>query len=564
MPNNPVQVVLNTEKFLGRPDRPPGGKVKDFFADRDVQFANHKRRVLNQIADINEQIHNELGIGYAHVTLQSDAFAKSHRPFQALLPPDRVPLIGGGKFGELIVEFTAENLPTVENAIRRAEDVVVFRLNKEGEEEPRPSRARSEVGAISSIRAHEPIDRRAFSAEEAVAWLDDLRTGGLYIIETFVDPAEVSAAETDRVRAKVALSSFLEKLQGLGVRVETIEAPPRFRGHRLLFLKLARRKSESRKERVARHQTFLEFVEKQAAVRRVLLPPLIEPGHEVHGTPGDAVVFSPPRAGDFPVVGVIDTGAAKIPSLEAWCAGRTDFVGGGSGQDRSHGTFIAGLTVASGQLNSHSVLAEPPCKFFDLALFPTSASQFASFFPNGFLDFLQQLEEELGEAKAAGARVFNMSLSLERQVTDDRYGFFASYVDQIVDKQDILLVLPSGNLDAAQRRNEWPDSPPKVLKMLAEYRHSDKDRVLEPAESVRAVVAGALNPPSCVDAPLRPATYTRRGPSTALGTKPDVAHVGGNAITSCFRSTQRDVVSTVAERVTRRPWWRRLWRTSIR
>jgi len=63
--------------------------------------------------------------------------------------------------------------------------------------------------------------------------------------------------------------------------------------------------------------------------------------------------------------------------------------------------------------------------------------------------------------------------------------------------------------------------------MLAEYRHAGSDRILQPAESVRAVVTGALNPPSCAVAVLRPTTYTRRGPSAALGAKPDVAHIGG-------------------------------------
>jgi hypothetical protein len=126
-----------------------------------------------------------------------------------------------------------------------------------------------------------------------------------------------------------------------------------------------------------------------------------------------------------------------------------------------------------------------------------------------------------------GARVFNMSLALERQVADDSYGQFAAQIDSMVDEHDVVFVLPAGNLPIALCRSDWPDDANSTLQMLAEYRHAGKDRILQPAESIRAIVTGAVNPPTCAGAALRPANYTRRGPSAALGTKPDVAHVGG-------------------------------------
>jgi Subtilase family len=527
MTGNPVQVVLNTGNFITRPERTPGGSIKDFYCDRDAEFAVHKQQLLGQLGHIRQRIQTtaDLGIDYVHVVLQNDAWAKTKRPLERVLPPAKVPLIGGGQLGELLVEITAENLPLVEQAIEKAELTVPIRKNSKDEEVPRPSRNRSEVGAIRAIRSHEASDRRYFSAEDAVRWLADPRTGGIYFVETFVDASDLDVNKPERTRARIALRRFLNELPTNGVPIEIVEPPPRWRGRRFLFLRVQENQVDA--QSVARHQQLLEYLDRQPAVRRVLLPPLVETGHTAHGDSKEVATIPPPvEAGTYPVIGIVDTGVSEIDALEKWCAGRTPFVGSAN-QNRSHGTFIAGLAAAAANLNSHELFTENPCRFYDLALFPTDPVAFQSFYPKGFLDFLEQLAVELSAATAAGARVINMSLALERQVSDDSYGVFAMFIDEIADTQDVLVVLPSGNLTPPLWRSEWPDHPKDALRMLAEYRHSGRDRILQPAESVRSVVAGAVNPPSCATAALRPTVYSRRGPSAALGTKPDVAHVGG-------------------------------------
>jgi hypothetical protein len=530
VPNNPVQIVLNTSNFIIRPEQPPGGSVKDFFAERDPEFAAHKSRLLGELDQIIERIDNlpDVGIEYAHVSLQSEAWAKTKRPMGAILRPENVPLIGGGNLGELLVELTAENVLTVRRAIEDAETEVKYAPDKENKLVPKPSRKRSEVGAIASIRSHEPIDRRGFSAQEAVSWFDDPRTGGLYIVETFAEIGEFpSARENRRPRAKAALERFTQQLAEVDLPIERVPPPPRWQGRRFVLLRLLSPEGLSREGCIALHQRLLEFLDHQPAVRRVLLPPLIEIGHAAHGDIGEIVEIAAPRnIGGYPVIGIIDTGVSPVGTLESWCAGRTNYVGP-VGQDQSHGTFIAGLAVAASQLNAGLMYAEMPCKFFDLAMYPTTSTAFQTYYPNGFVDFLQQLDVELAAGKAAGVRVFNMSLALDRQVADGTYGIFASMIDAIVDGHDVLLVLPSGNLTNSLWRPEWPEGANEALKMLAEYRHTGRDRILEPAESIRSVVTGAVNPPSCATAALKPAVYTRRGPSAALGSKPDVAHIGG-------------------------------------
>jgi len=353
MPNNPVQVVLNTDNFIGRPEQNPGGSIKDFFAGRDAEFAAHKGRLLQELGEIRQQIQKnpELGVEYAHVVLQSEAWAKSRRPMERVLPLEQIPLIGGGSLGELLVELTVENIPVVSKAIERAEETVIFKRNEDEVEVPKPTRDRSEVGSIQTIRSHQPADRRTFSAEDAVQWMEDPRTGGIYIVETFVDLLDLKKEAPRRARAKAALQRFLDTLSTINLPVIALEPPPRLRGHRLLFVRLDDDRGASRPERIALHQRFLEFLDQQPAVRRVLLPPLIDTGHTAHGVSGAPVdVAAPIESARYPVVGIIDTGIAPVSALERWCAGRTDFVGA-AGQDRSHGTFIAGLAVAGAQLN---------------------------------------------------------------------------------------------------------------------------------------------------------------------------------------------------------------------
>lgn len=533
MPNNPVQVVLNTNNFIVRPETTTGGSAKDFFVDRNAAFAAHQKRILGELDQIGRRIAErpEEGIQYAHVVLQSEAWAKTKRPTTTVLRPDNIPMIGGGDLGELLVEFTTENLPAVRRAVAEAEIEVRLGRDKENREVPKPTRKRSEVGAISTIRLHEPSDRRAFSLDEAIAWLEEPRSGGFYIVETFAGARDVAGDEDNRRRrgrAKALLESLQTGLAALNLSIEEIELPERWRDQRFIFLRVNAPARATREDRSAIHQRLLEFLDHHSAVRRILLPPLIEIGHAAQGERQQAAAIAAPAAAtSYPVVGIVDTGVSIGAGLEPWCAGRTPFVGA-AGQDQSHGTFIAGLTVAASQLNPDPLFSELPCKFFDLAMYPTASVAFKAFYPNGFVDFLQQLDVELAAGKAAGARIFNMSLALERQVKDDSYGLFASMIDEIVDSHDILLVLPAGNLGNAQWRSEWPEGANEILQMLAEYRHSGSDRILEPAESVRSIVTGAVNPPSCAVAALRPAIYTRRGPSAALGSKPDVAHIGGS------------------------------------
>lgn len=525
MPNNPVQVVLNAKDYQYVPDTTGGSTVKDFFAGRDQAFLAHKQRLLAELDEVGRTMAraDRPSITYMHVSLNEDAWAKTKRPTMKLLPPARVPIVGGRNLGDMIVELTPENFSDIRGSISSAEIEVPLAIDKKTQEyKPKPSRARGEVGAIVSLRAHHAADRRSFSAQEAIQWLADPRTGGMYLIETFVDPriANEAVKGKSRGRAIAAFKDLRDSLEQLSLPLDIEDTANRWKTVRLLLVRL-------NSQKLADHEALLRFLDEHPIVRRIGLPPILEveqiAAGQSSGTP--AKITAPLVEAGYPVLGIVDTGVAQVSVLEPWCAGRTDVVTS-KFQNRSHGTFIAGLSAAAQQFNQHPIFEEVPCKFYDLALHPTQPDVYDDVYPRGFIDFLEQLDAEIPAAVAAGTRVFNMSLSIERAVSDEGYGDYATLLDEISDRHDVMFVLPAGNLKMPLWRPTWPDKPADVNAMLAGYRHTGQDRIFQPAESIRSISVGAIDPPDA-NGRLRPSVYTRRGPSTALGLKPDVAHVGG-------------------------------------
>src|SRR5688572_5692590 len=104
MANAPVQVVLDANSFrIARETQPPKSAGKDFFLNDDTGFAAHKQKIEQQLADISEQLLSATysGFGYAKVQLRQQAWAKSHRPLQALFRQNRTPVVGSDRLGEL-------------------------------------------------------------------------------------------------------------------------------------------------------------------------------------------------------------------------------------------------------------------------------------------------------------------------------------------------------------------------------------------------------------------------------------------------------------------------------
>jgi subtilisin family serine protease len=546
MPRNPVQFVQNDEAFLQAPDRGQKGEEKDFFEDRDTDFAAHKTALLASL-DIIEQTIVRAGHGpatYIRVTMREAALAKSYRPNRELLTPDRYPCVGAGAIGELFFFLPAIYIPELKARIARAQSTVPVQIAKSGRRYRATTRLRSEIGAIERIEIVSAADKRVFSAEAAVqSFLRPTAFPG-YLVELFeVPPLQTIASDTTGRRE--LFGSLFRTLLDLGNGSRSYLLPTVGRTP-ILELQITRSSAApalvdlSQIEvkssdlsaaipdvdpNVDRHEACLRRLAAHPLVRRID-PPVELSVHEEAGSPtGSADAFPIPvrvAQRQYPKIGVIDSGIGA--PLAGWTLGRFDHLQPDD-VDVSHGTKVAAIVVAGQGANGPSIAPENDgCDVFDLALFPKLPFNFV--YKAGFTDFLEEVEQAVREAKEEhGIRIFNMSINCLTAVQRHSYSTLAARLDAIADRHGVLIVNSAGNLKHDEVRNPWARTPRENLAYFA--ARTLPDTVCQPTETVRGLSIGALNCPDGPQLPEAPARYSRRGPGLQVGVKPDLVHYGG-------------------------------------
>lgn len=547
---SPIQIVLNPENYGEARETAGGGPRKDFFANRDREFREHKAQLLAQLAAISEvmKAQTQTDITFVKVILRRSAWAKSHRPLKALFKSDRTPLVGGGDIGVMIVEANPRSIALVASEINRAEDQTTLRfvevLNKEV---PHPSAARSETGAIERIEIYGPSDKRTFSLDQAVAWLANPMTGSSYQVELFETLPPVSTLDTYDQSHQRLFKSFVDGLSALDGGLTVQRLATRTQSQPLLSMRLDRSGEPAtlrlttsaqidRRRSVApfdpttsRHVRLLDFLDKHPLVRRVSLPGIIVKSangvERVRPTQVTIPIRDSTRT--HPKVGIIDGGVGQ--ALSDWVIERWAILAD-EDTDLNHGTFIGGLCVVGASLNGVETCAEADgSELVDIAVFPNDqkAGAFASYYPEGLPQFFDEVETAISEARARhGVRVFNMSLNIVQPASPDNYSVHAARVDHIAETHDAIMFISAGNLEPLNFRAEWPADATQALSNLAVSRN---DGMFTPAESIRNVAVAAVNPPghsACL--PFAPARFSRRGPGVRTGVKPDIAHIGGS------------------------------------
>jgi Subtilase family len=548
MSNHPIQVILDRERWhhAVKPEKRPR-RLKDFYADRDDEFKLHKSHIVGQVrhAESSLQRQSATGLGYAKLSLRSDALAKGHRP-EVLFPFDETPMVGVDGLGELIYEVSAPALAAVaERMVADAEEHTTMRFDeREKKEFPSPSPEKHELGAIADFGLILPDDRVAFSASEAVEWLSDARTTGSYQVELFraipphkqwdAFPAAVTnlfetfvsglgdfpGLECDRLDQTNKYSPWLR------VRL-SVERHPAVHPFETNTTRAPGALSAPFDPSITRHQALLHFLGQHPLVRHVNPAPLLTrsvPGAQM---PLALPLSVPKRATTLPlpIVGVVDGGLGA--SLDDWIVDRKDVL---KPEHRSleHGTFIGGLLVAASTFNSHYAADLEPdgCDLVDLALLPDLDNPAVAPLYGGAGGFLEELQQAIYYLRTRRrVRVFNVSVNTRYPATPSLYSFEAQRIDEIADDNDAIIVLSGGNLEPPRR--EWRSSTIETLTDLARGRGDEA--IFRPAESVRSICVAAVNcpgDPGCITS--APARYSRRGPGLKCGVKPDVAHFGGS------------------------------------
>ncbi|WP_296337184.1 S8 family peptidase [Reyranella sp.] len=433
---------------------------------------------------------------------------------------------------------------------------------KDGKPYKAPSAARAEVGAIEAIEIAPPEDKRTFSTAAAVSMLADPRTVSGYQIELFETPSDRVIADDPSGRA--ALQRSLERVLlsfGNGTRAyvsaiigrtPVLEMQLTRGGERALIdnrVGVVRGDISGRRDPVEidrspeRHEAALVALQRHPLVRAIRPPVQLqltdqEAASQASVESAPLNLPKPASEARYPIVGVIDSGIA--PVLNDWVIGRFDYMDA-SEYDPGHGTGVAGLITFAQLVNPPSVAPEPNgCMVYDAPLYPKGS--FLATYAKGFSDFLEELEQAVTEAKEKhGVRIFNLSINAISDVERYRYSIYAARLDQIADTHGVIFVNSAGNLPRTQTRAPWPKRPAEVIGYFA--ARTSADTIYKPAESVRSVAVGALNPPGQPQVAFAPTTYTTRGPGLQVGVKPDVCAVGGAGV-SAGTSTGLASVST--------------------
>jgi len=314
--------------------------------------------------------------------------------------------VGGGDLGEIFVETTPRTLAQIARTVDSAEDETRLRSDpRSGRRVPYPSRTRSEVGALDSIQLYGPVDRRDFTVEQAVSWLENPMTGNLYEIELFRSPPPRNMWDALDEGHRNLYSSFIGGLTELGPGLVVRRLPTRENTQPLLSARLERTDEpvnvlldspQPRRDRrqpsgefdadPERHAELLEFLSSHPLVSRISLPPVIVKSAETGQAIGPAAdVPSRDNAREYPRIGIIDGGVG--PSLSDWVISKWDLLEE-SHTDEKHGTFIGGLLVAGSGLNGSRVCGEPDgAELIDIAIFPNEdiTTAFKDYFPGGVI-----------------------------------------------------------------------------------------------------------------------------------------------------------------------------------
>lgn len=217
-------------------------------------------------------------------------------------------------------------------------------------------------------------------------------------------------------------------------------------------------------------------------------------------------VMKPKGDQKYVTIGILDNGIEPIAHLDPWISDRcsvypNDYI------NPTHGTFVAGVALYGDNCEDENWVGHSGFKLLDAAVFPDTSKE-------GLEE--DELIENITEAIRANhkeVKIWNLSISITREVSDNKFSDFAIALDALQDEYNVLICKSAGNC-----QNFLYSKP--------------KGRIHEGADSVRSLVVGSIahiKGPFDYSEPGNPSPFSRVGPGPEYIIKPEVSHYGGNA-----------------------------------
>ena len=485
----PIKVVYqkksDTRRNIG------GGGTK-FFGEvtselqRDI--SDKFSHILEFYQDVFEE--NRLVPAVGKITVKQEAIAKSHKPNDLCR---KCPIIGGEGFDEIYIKLTQESIQETISLVN----------------DPPTKRFKANLTAISDIQ---PIQ-----ADEKIS-------------ESLVKISAQGRFDTIQKKIKLKLFDFGNEFDNNQIEAYVMKKLAELHltgthelityGESIKYIKLAVSGYEDI-QRIA----VINGVKTIDFFRSYSLPTGIEITSEAETFLREEACEGNRDSEVY--IGIIDGGISEKNTLLApYVTERRTYIAP-EYQNHEHATFIASIIQYGNELNKISHTTSKHFRFVDIIALPNNDPLYGPTDEINEESLMEVIEETMKEF-AEKVKIWNVSIGISDQVCQGIMSDLGVFFDFIQDKYNVQFFVSSGNLNIPPYR-QWPPQP----------EMGERDRIIAPADSVRAVTVGSIALTDSSEAIVKknePSPFSRRGPGANFNVKPDLVDYGGNLSTghTCY------------------------------
>lgn len=474
--NLPIKIVLPRKDDVK--NRPAGGGPKKFFCTFNAEVQKH---IVNSLKSVNDyyddffsETHNAIP-ATALLIMKDEACAKSHTP-DSLLGKNII--IGAKDINQFYIKISKDSIgESISRATKAETDSV-----------------QANMTAVQNIEPIEPNTKISAFLQQILQKDFEIYKKNIKIkLFDFDGDDETNIRVHQYVFRKLKEIHLLEKLQ------------PIYHGDSKLYkLEVQNEEDIIKLSKIVGIQTvdvFYQYALPAFSTEKINFEHL------------DTI----PHIDSDTVIGIIDGGIGdKNQALKPYVINKKTYVADGY-KNNLHGAFIASTILYGNYLNTIAEVKPKRFKLLDIEALPNNDPRF------GFTDSIS--EDELMEVientlKEFGGivKLWNLSIGIDRCFCNGEISDFGHFLDCMQDTYGVQFFVSAGNVS---RLEKWPLTPSL----------DDSDRIISPADSVRAVTVGSLafrDSEIALSKKNEPSTFSRRGPGVGFTVKPEIVDYGGN------------------------------------
>lgn len=474
--NLPIKLVLQKSSDIQNNQR--GGSTK-FFGDVTPELQDNILNKFEEILDFYEDIFRvtELIPAVGKITVKPEAIAKSHKPNDLCR---YCPIIGGEDLDQIYIKVTKK---TIEETISLVK-------------QPPSEKFRANMTVIKDIQPIRPLEKISDN-------LTQISQEGNF--QSICRKIKIKLFDFDDEFDNAQIMGYvLKQLDELGFsnNHELITY-----GEKIKYIKVA----------VKSFQDIITIASINGVKSVDFFQKYSLPLTDYINTDLQELLSDDSVTSDISI-GIFDGGISeKNQYLKPYIIAREEYVPK-EYINESHGTFIASTIQYGNKLNGIKA-ANSKYKFVDIVAIPNGDKNWGPTDGIGEEELMEIIEEVM-EKYSSSTKIWNMSLGIESKVCDGSMSDLGIFLDYIQDKYCVQFFVSSGNLNQLPLR-EWPPQGDM----------GERDRIISPADSVRAITVGSISLFESEDSIVRsnePSPFSRRGPGANYIVKPDVVDYGGN------------------------------------